>query len=156
MTHRVGADGQPAHAPLRTVRESSLSHGSGLFKNFPAQSVPAICINVSILTLLIHPQGQVGQSFCGVKERRAGSTTDWNDAPRDHPSPQLNIVGALQSFQSFGGGYIVWFSLSNQKLAQYLFGRNGVKCRNLCLNLRISLAAYYAPVSLACTTKKLG
>src|SRR5437762_3587402 len=33
LPYRVGAGGQPAHAPLRTVRESFPSHGSSLVKN---------------------------------------------------------------------------------------------------------------------------
>src|SRR5438552_19146747 len=42
MWHRVGARGQPAHTPLRTVRESFPSHGSSLSKDAPARGIPAI------------------------------------------------------------------------------------------------------------------
>ncbi len=49
LLHRVGAGGQPAHTPLRTVRESFPSYGSSLSKDAPARGTPAIVgNNVSI------------------------------------------------------------------------------------------------------------
>src|SRR5262245_61889608 len=57
---RVAAPGRrerlPAHAPLRTVRESFPSHGSSLSKNLPVGEVPAIVgSNVSIQAWRAHP-----------------------------------------------------------------------------------------------------
>ncbi len=40
----------PAHAPLRTVRESFPSHGSRLFKDTRVRSIPPVCwSNINIL-----------------------------------------------------------------------------------------------------------
>jgi hypothetical protein len=55
----------PAHAPLRTVRESFPSHGSSLSKNIPSGSVPLLdkvrCIFRCILTF----RGNLAMFTCG-------------------------------------------------------------------------------------------
>ena len=58
----VGAGGQPAHAPLRTVRESFPSHGSSLSKAGLVRADPLHDGNRGILRTHRNPFGQLGNT----------------------------------------------------------------------------------------------
>src|ERR1017187_4796059 len=79
LMHRVGAGGYPAHAPLRTVRESFPSHGSSLSKDTPVRGVPAIFwFNVSILSLVIPLLAELDQLFCRAMSATQSSGVSQN------------------------------------------------------------------------------
>jgi len=73
LRHRVGANGCPLTAPLRTVRESFPSHGSGLAKNSINSMHPAVHRN---------PLGQLGNTRTWPFALRS-SGRQLRDAPSD-------------------------------------------------------------------------
>ena len=66
----VGAGGQPAHAPLRTVRESFPSHGSNLSKASPFRATdPRPDGNRCLTERIVIPSNHLAIPGCGLQRR---------------------------------------------------------------------------------------
>ena len=66
----VGAGGQPAHAPLRTVRETFASHGSNLSKARPFQATdPRPDGNRRLTERIVIPSDHLAIPGCGLPRR---------------------------------------------------------------------------------------